>query len=133
VAPLVVVEIDPSGDAAFEQDEVVVLADVDVLVLEAPPESLDHDIVDPSPAAVHADTYAVALGQIDPGAAGELTALVRVQDLWPGSRRLRGVLKSIQAEARIQGVRKTPAEDRPAWCAPQFPRTPAKGRQPDLG
>ena len=44
----VVVESHPLVHADLEFDEVLVLAQVDVLVLQAAPEALDEDVVDPA-------------------------------------------------------------------------------------
>src|SRR5690606_21517229 len=55
VPPVVVVVLDVAADSFPGDVQVVVGVQVDVLVLQAPPESLDEDVVPPTALAVHAD------------------------------------------------------------------------------
>ena len=50
-----VVVLDVAADSFPGDVQVVVGVQVDVLVLQAPPESLDEDVVPPTALAVHAD------------------------------------------------------------------------------
>jgi len=52
-----------------------VASDVDVVILHRAPEPLDHDVVQCSPLAIHADLHIMGLQHIGEGFAGELTAL----------------------------------------------------------
>ena len=76
-----VVEGDPLGDSAFGLASVSIALEVDVLVLERSPQSLDEDVVPPSPAAVHRDADLGLSEHAGEVAAGELAALVGVEDL----------------------------------------------------
>lgn len=54
---------------------------VDCLVFHAFLEPFDKHVIDLAAVAIHADLDAVALHQIDELDAGELTALIRIEDL----------------------------------------------------
>src|ERR1019366_9227254 len=54
---------------------------IDLFVLDAAPQSLDEHVVDPATLAVHADGDAGVIEHLDPLLAGELRALVGVEDL----------------------------------------------------
>jgi hypothetical protein len=53
-----------------------------VLVLHAAPQSLDEYVADPATLAIHADANAGGVEHIGPRFAGELRALIGVDDLW---------------------------------------------------
>ena len=55
---------------------------IDMLVLDAAPEALDEDIVKPAALAVHADPDRMVFQYLGKFDAGELTALVGVEDFW---------------------------------------------------
>lgn len=55
---------------------------VDLLVFDGPPKTLDEDVVVPSAFTIHAD-FDVRRGQhLDEFGGGELAARVRVEDFW---------------------------------------------------
>ena len=58
----------------------VIGAQVNLLVLDGPPEPLDEDVVAPCPSSVHADGDAIVAQQAGEGHAGKLAALVAVED-----------------------------------------------------
>ena len=62
--------------------DVMPLRQVGFLILEGPEPTLDLDIVSPAALAVHALVYIVLLEELFVFLAGELTALIRVQDFW---------------------------------------------------
>ena len=55
--------------------------EIDLLVLDSPPESLHKDIVTPTPFAIHADTDPIRLKEAGKISAGKLAALIRVEDI----------------------------------------------------
>jgi hypothetical protein len=80
---------------------------VHFLVLDALPQALDKEVVAPGASTVHAELDPVVLHSPDEGRAGELAALVGVQD--PGAavvpdRRRQGIETAIPG----QGVRQAP-------------------------
>src|SRR6185437_11610017 len=82
---------------------------VHVLVLYAPPQPLDKDVVDPAALAIHADRNAGRFQGRGPLLAGELRPLVRVENLrWPELRQ--GLLQRLHAEIRAHRVREPPSE-----------------------
>jgi len=56
-------------------------AQVGLLVLDRAPKVLDHDIVAPRAPAIHTDGDLIALQHAGEGLAGELTALIGIEDL----------------------------------------------------
>ena len=76
---------------------------VDFLVFHAFPEPFDKHVINPAAFAIHADLDAVALDQADELRAGELAALVGVEDLRLAIA-LNGVLDRLDAEVRGQAV-----------------------------
>ncbi len=80
---------------------------VNFLVLDGAPQSLDEDIVSPATLAVHADTDVVLLEQVGKCQRRELTALVGIEDLWRAVL-VDGIDHGIQTELHIQGDRYPP-------------------------
>src|SRR5690349_20642237 len=85
---------------------------VDPFVLHGPPKPLDEDVVVAASTPVHADLDAMI--QQHPGErfAGELRALIGVEDAWlvePGKR----IAQRLEAEFRRQGVRQPPRQNPP--------------------
>ena len=66
-----VVESDPFADAGFGLAAVAVALEIDVFVLERPPQPLDEDIVHPAPAPIHRDLDASLSEHASEGLAGE--------------------------------------------------------------
>ena len=64
---------------------------INAFVLEGSQQALDREVIDPTALAVHADLHLCVHQQIDPIAAGEPAALIRVEYLrcavlgWPPS------------------------------------------------
>jgi len=54
---------------------------VNVLVFESPPEPFDENVVLTAPPAVHADGDLVVVEDLGKGVAGELAALIGIEDL----------------------------------------------------
>lgn len=107
---LLVVERDPFRDAGLGLASGFERMQIDALVLQTPPQPLDHDVVHPSALAVHRDPYVGPLEDLGELEAGELAPLVRVEDLGrpePGER----LPKSRYTEVGVEGVRQPPGED----------------------
>src|ERR1700728_2366330 len=83
---------------------------IDLLVLDAPPQPLDEHVVDPSTFAIHADRNAGALEHVDPLLAGKLRSLVGVEDLRYSELRDR-LLKRFEAKIRRQRVGEPKGQD----------------------
>src|ERR1700731_1746965 len=78
---LAVVEAQVVADRGARLADAVVGPQVDLLVLDAAPQTLDEHVVAPSSLAVHADRNAVVGEGAGECRAGELRALVRVEDV----------------------------------------------------
>jgi hypothetical protein len=76
-----VVECEVFADAGFRLAAIGVAPQIDVLTLERPPNALDEHIVHPAPSPVHGDADPGLDQHAGEGRAGELAALVGVEDL----------------------------------------------------
>lgn len=81
-----------------------------LLVFYAAPQSLDEHVVALSALAVHADRNAVIGEHVGEGRAGELRALVGVEDLRLAATR-QGMLQCRGAEGRLQAYCEIPAKE----------------------
>src|SRR3954454_13745451 len=83
-----------------------------VFVFQASPQPLDEDVVHAPALAVHADPDAVGLQHAGEVGAGELTALIGIEDLRPAEPSQR-LFQGIDTEVGVQRVRKPPGQHRP--------------------
>src|SRR6202040_3807163 len=83
VLALLVIKAEPGADAGLGLGDTGIGVEVDLLVFQATPQSLDKDVVHESPFAVHADGDLVALQRGGELVAGELAALVGIKNLRP--------------------------------------------------
>ena len=113
VRPLGVVEADPVPDDAPGREAVGDLVQIDRLVFERAPQPLDEDVVHAPAPAVHRDADAGRLQAAGEGEAGELAALIGIEDLGRAIP-LQGFLERLDAEARVQRVRQPPGQHMPA-------------------
>jgi hypothetical protein len=67
-------------DASAELRQRFILLDSEVLVLQSPPEPFHPGVVPASAPAIHADSDAIRLELIRELLAGELAALIRIED-----------------------------------------------------
>ncbi len=78
--PARVIEVEVRCELSASLGDALVGMQIDVLLLDAAPQSLDDDVVDPATLAVHADLDALVFQDIHEIGAGELAALVGVED-----------------------------------------------------
>ena len=76
-----VVEVQILSDGGAGFGHVGVGLQVDLLVFDALPDALDKNVVAPGSFAIHADPDAVGDQQAGEGRAGELAALIGIEDL----------------------------------------------------
>src|SRR6202042_2695300 len=76
-----IIEVEVAADRSTRLANAVVGSQIDLLVLDAPPQAFDEHVVPPSSLAVHADSNAVVGEHAGERRAGELRALVRVEDV----------------------------------------------------
>jgi len=113
VRSLDVVNSDPVSDQAPGREAVGDLVQVDRLVLERAPQPLDKDIVHEPAPIIHRDVDAGLLQSPGEGKAGELAALVGVEDLrhaMPGQ----SLVERVRTEARVQRVRQPSGQHKAA-------------------
>ena len=108
----VVVPLHERRDSAAALGDALVSADVDVLLLEGPPEPLDEYVVVGAAAAVHAQAGRAAFPVEDAGELSRrvLAALVRVEDLGPAVPVYR-LAEGLLAEVRGKRRGKPPGKD----------------------
>src|SRR5215218_7193395 len=75
-----IVEIQVPAERSTGIADTVVSPQVDLLVFDRPPQPLNKDIVAPRAAAIHADRDGIVRQQAGERGAGELTALIGVED-----------------------------------------------------
>ena len=113
VLALLVIKAEPGADAGLGLGDAGIGVEVDLLVFEAAPQPLDEDVVHVAALAVHADRDPVALQGAGEVVAGELAALVGVEDLGPAVPRER-FFEGLDAELRAERVRQPPRQHRTA-------------------
>ncbi len=109
VWPLMIVEVDPATHASLGLRTGVPGVQVDAFILQRPPQTLDEDVVDAAPLAVHGDAHAGPLEGVDPGEGRELAALIGVHDLWRAEP-VERLVQRLHAEPRLQRVGDAPGE-----------------------
>ena len=76
---------------------------VNVLVLEGPPESLDENVVLATTTAVHADGNLVVFKNLGERVTGKLSPLVCIEDFWC-TIAAQGLFKGFDTKSRFQGI-----------------------------
>ena len=103
VGPMSIVVGDPPIQPAPEFRAGLEGMQVDAFVFHGAPEPLDEDVVHPAPPAIHADPHPGILEQIGEARAGELAALVGVEDLRHAEAG-QVLLQRLDAEVRLHGI-----------------------------
>jgi hypothetical protein len=104
-----VVKAQPSCDPRPGFGDRSVGVQVYVFIFQASPQPLDEDVVHAPALAVHADLDGVGFQHAGEVGAGELTALIGVEDLRPAEPTQR-LFQGIDAEVGVQRVRKPPGQ-----------------------
>src|SRR5262249_19567788 len=98
-----IIPVEELGKAAFLFDAVGRWAQIDPLVLHGPPQALDKDVVMAAPAAIHADLDLVIQQHLAALGAGELRALIGIEDTRLAEPD-EGLAQRLYAESRCQRV-----------------------------
>src|SRR5664279_4183912 len=101
-------------------------------MLHAAPQAFDEDVVEGAPSSIHADGHTFSFQYIGEHRAGELRALVAVEDF----RRAvvaQGVLQAINTEYRFHAVADPPTEHAPRVPVDDRHQVGKATRQPDVG
>src|ERR1700745_160919 len=107
---LAVVEVQIPADRGARLADTVVSLEIDLFVFDRAPEPLDKDVVTPRALAVHADRDGGVEPQASEVGAGELTALVGVENLGPSMPGER-LLDRLEAELDFHRDRQAPRQD----------------------
>ena len=100
---LEIIPVEELGKAALLFEAIGGWAQVDPFVLHGPPQALDKDVVVAAPASVHADLDPVIPQPLGKLLAGELRALISIEDVGlaePGE----GLAQRLDTEPRRQRV-----------------------------
>src|SRR5512137_2784988 len=81
-----------------------------VLIFDGSPEPFDKNVIAPAALAIHADLNSISLEKACKFGAGELAALVRVEDIRAATKRY-SFLQCFYTEVRCQRVRKPPGKN----------------------
>ena len=134
MGPLLVVEGQISPNPFSGLSPILVCLQVHLLVLDAAPQPFHEDVVHAPAPAVHAHLNALRQQHAGEGLAGELAALVGVEDLWPTLAQ--GLFQSRNTEVYLQGVGQPPGQHVaavPVHDGHQVEETPSHGYVGDVG
>src|SRR5438132_13710848 len=92
--PPAVIKVEVAADRSAGVADAFVGPQIHLLIFDAAPQPLDEDVVPPSPFAVHADGDGVLDQHASECGAGELAALIRVED----------VRLAVASESLLQGL-----------------------------
>src|SRR3984893_6615367 len=104
-----VVEIEPGANTGFGLAPTRIGVEVDLLVFEASPQPLDEDVVHAPALAIHANGDPMILQRAGEILAGELTALVGIEDLGPAVSGER-LLERLDTKIGAERVRQPPRQ-----------------------
>ena len=107
--PRGVIEVEPLGNDPLGGEAVGEFVQVDGLVFERAPEALDEDVVHAAAPAIHGDGDAGVFEHSRELEAGELAALVGIEDLGPAVA-VQGFSQGLDAGPGIQGIGQPPGE-----------------------
>ena len=107
--PTTVVPLEALGQAFVLCNAVIAGAQIDPFVFHRPPQSLDEDVVMTTSASVHADLDTMRLQHIREFRAGELAALIGVEDLRCAVAGQR-LCQRRRAQVRGQRIRQAPSQ-----------------------
>jgi hypothetical protein len=82
MGPMVIIVGEPTRQARPQFASGLESVEIDAFVLHRPSQALDEDVVHPAAPTIHADPHFGLAQHGGEGVAGELTALIRIEDLW---------------------------------------------------
>lgn len=104
-----VIEVHPPLNASAGLGHGVVGVKIGFLIFETAPQALNEDVIHLAPLSIHADLYAMLLECSGEYFAGELTALVSIENVGWAILRQR-LVESLDAERRVEGVGQPPGK-----------------------
>lgn len=105
-----VVVADPTSDPSFCLTAGLEGIEVDALIFQRSPQPLNEDVVHPAALTIHRDADVGILQGVGEGEAGELRALIRVEDLRSAEAGDR-LLQRGDAEVSIHRIRQPPSQN----------------------
>lgn len=100
---LLVVEVHPLSDTGPCLRSCLPGVQVDALVFQGPPQSLDEDVVEKPAFSIHRDPHAGSAEPVRPGEAGELRSSVSIHYLGR-AKLVDGLVQRLDAEVRFQRI-----------------------------
>ena len=107
--PLVSVEVEVSSKRLLGLPAVGVVPQVDLLVLDRPPQPFDEHVVESAAATIHRDRHTSLFQSAREGRRRELRSLIGIEDFWPCSRQRR--IEGFDTEVSCQRVGEPPGKD----------------------
>src|SRR5471030_640728 len=107
VRPVVIIEAQPGANSTSSLGRRSIGLEEYLLIFQAPPQPLNEDVVQIPPLAIHADPHRPGLQSSQKIRAGELNALIGVENLRPPVL-LHGLAQRRHAEIRIHRDRYPP-------------------------
>ena len=111
VRPLFVIIAQPVSDELTRLPSILEIVQIDTLVFERVPETLDEDVVPPSALSVHRDLYPSLPEELGELPTRELAAMIGVEDLRPAIA-AQPLLQGLLPGRTVQGVRQPPRKHR---------------------
>ena len=135
MGPLGIVEVDPLADNPVRLEAVGQLVQISRLVFERPPQTFDEDVVHVPASSVHRYLDLRVLENTGELEAGELAALIRIENLRLAESGQR-LGQGFDTEPDIHGVRQPPGENmtrRPVHDRHQIQKAALNGDIGDVG
>ena len=124
------------GKIHFEADlnrgQGLIILEINVLILDRAPQSLDENVIRRATSTIHADPQRVGLQGVDEVMAGELSALIGVENLRDPKPTHR-LLETVHAESRIQRIAEPPGEHLATIPVHNGDQVPKPMSEPDVG
>jgi len=79
---LIVIELEVSAQTRRQSRSRFIVIQINVFVLDTAPQSLDEDVIEHTPATIHADLDVMVLQLAGELVGGELHPLIGVEDFW---------------------------------------------------
>ena len=105
-----IVEVEVTANRSAGLGDCVVGLQINLLVFDRSPKALDEDIITPRSFAVHADGDAGFEKNAGEAGAGELAALIRIENVRPAVTG-QSFIQRLDAELRFHGDRQPPSEN----------------------
>ena len=112
MSALAIVKAEIRFEAGLDRRQGRVVLEIDVFIFDGAPQPFDEDVVRGPSRAVHADLKRMRLQGVKEDVAGELSALIHVENLRDPKPTHR-LLEAVYTEPGVQRIAKPPCQDLP--------------------